>query len=369
MSTSKEQNEVSSSSSLERATPAYGSKEYWDQRYSKRQKVDNQLTCSVIDQSSSKLSDDNEEEAEPEHAWYFTHEELLPLLEPIISDIYETKREGINICEIGCGDVPLGADLLSSLNNDNENLINRMICSDYSKVVINTLLEKQHGEFSTYKMHQQKGLEYIVADARHLSTHFISSTKKNRQDKGLFDMIIDKGTLDAMLSDEEQGQNNCKAIVREVTSDASLSVGGCFIIVSHLNANTSTGMRWLQDVIIESLHLKSNTKRNHDTSEVNSYKWEIEVHGSGCDNEQSDEDEEAFPNQDDISTSNDINDTEVETDNFPENSDESISPGPAVYVIKKVGILNSSKDQNSDDEDEENVDEIELGVSVNFVYY
>lgn len=354
--------------------PAYGSKEYWDQRYSsKRQKVDDQTACSVKNDCHSKCCDDkNEDGAEAEHAWYFTHDELLPLLEPLITDIHVKNQKGINVCEIGCGDVPLGPDLVSLLNKSDISLINRMVCSDYSKVVIDDLQKKHNDTSSPTTSHIQQGVEYVVADARFLSNHFISSTKHNQNTQGLFDMIIDKGTLDAMLSDDNIGQQNCKAIVKEVTSDISLSVGGCFIIVSHLNANTSTGMQWLQDIVIKSLSVPKEDLSEMSNVKQELYKWEIEVHGSSGDiDDDNDEDDCGEGEEDPDPDANDL--AECCTPGNPpgggndEDEEESISPGPAVYVIKKSKIQIEIEDVDKDVDEDENDNEID--VSVSFVYY
>ena len=48
---------------------------------------------------------------------------------------------------------------------------------------------------------------------------------------GVFDIVLDKGTLDALLTDEVHGMRNATAMVREVRR--TLSPGGVYLVVSH----------------------------------------------------------------------------------------------------------------------------------------
>ena len=48
---------------------------------------------------------------------------------------------------------------------------------------------------------------------------------------GVFDIVLDKGTLDALLTDELHGMRNAMAMVREVWR--TLNPGGVYLVVSH----------------------------------------------------------------------------------------------------------------------------------------
>jgi SAM-dependent methyltransferase len=189
--------------------------------------------------------------------------------------------------EIGCGDVPLMNGLVQSLFElesmtkiKASTVVNEIVAFDYSKCLIDVLLDKHQTEgpcVSNLK------IEYLVHDARNLPYKDFS-----------YDVIIDKGTLDAMLSDKEKGKENCIKIIAE--SARLLKLDGYIMIVSHLNANGATGMEWLNEVL--GTGLKAGDKKAN---------YRVEVHGNDDDDE----------------------------DNL----------GPAVYIIKKVKMT-TDEDSN-----------------------
>lgn len=173
----------------------------------------------------------------------------------------------IFVMEIGCGDVPLAAGLASDLNEleaitgtPSTNVVKRILCTDYSINVIDAM-KKQYDRRSTNNsqddMHKvvkdYSTLEFEVADACNLP-----------YSHGTFDMILEKGTLDAMLSDKKQGVSNSIACVSECAR--VLKVDGCILLTSHLNAHTPKGLGWLEDVVYTGLHKTGGS-------------YEIEVHG------------------------------------------------------------------------------------------
>jgi len=171
-------------------------------------------------------------------------------------------------------------------------------------------------------------VQYEVADARKLN-----------YDDGFFDVIIDKGTLDAMLSDKEYGVSNCKAIVAEVAR--VLSVGGYFMLISHLNANTSSGIEWIDEILVSGLR----------TGGDKSAKWVVECHSADMNNDDSMEemDEEGAEN----GKNEEVVETTVEDDkdgsddgsSSKEKSDNTRGPGPAVYIISKLPFSSSNDDE------------------------
>lgn len=210
------------------------------------------------------------------------------------------EREGlakdgpVSVLEIGCGDVPLGADLaieLISLEKEGatkvDAVIKKIVCCDYSPTVIamlNTQKQEAKGLESDDLATLDTILDYQVADARKMPQY---------KDKSI-ELVLEKGTLDAMLSDKEAGVTNCIAIVTEIAR--VLTIGGYIVLVSHLNAHTKNGIEWLHEVILPGLR---SGGRNAT--------WEIEVHGSD--------------GTDDVDTGKVA---------------APISPGPCVYIIHKM---------------------------------
>ena len=157
-----------------------------------------------------------------------------------------------------------------------------------------------------------------------------------------WDLILEKGTLDAMLSDDDEGVHNCIKIVKEMAR--LTSEGGAILIVSHLNANEPKGMGWLEDVVFCGLKnefmerrrkgkekMKSNNKVKSEEDEKKEYVWSVEVHGG----------EGKFL---------DVNGDEIE------NPDNDAIPiyGPAVYVIRKkasvaLDLLGKKKEEEEKD--------------------
>jgi len=412
----------STNTEAEIEAPAYGSQEYWDNRYNRHNNRNHNNNNNkkekivVVQQGEGEGGDDEKEKEEegegvPGHEWYFTYKELKSLILPLILDgrgeefedwsdtewdeeeveeveeeATEEEEEGENeeeggkeeeadstlygryddndappkgkteneetsiniqkevecnqyeqehkqeeneedmdehdkedyesfkklalekiispkkILEIGCGDKPIGSDLCNqllhfeSVTETKANLVvDQIICFDYSANVIDLLLnKKQHkDEQGTCKEKNEKSLAvtYKVLDARELP-----------YDQASFDLIMDKGTLDAMLSDKDEGNNNCIKIVSEASR--LLKTGGYFLIVSHLNACNEAGLSWVNEILVNGLR-KGDNESN----------WRIEVHSN--DQEMSDEEEE---DRDDH--------------------------GPAVYIIRKVTASHSLNEKN-----------------------
>lgn len=268
---SEEQGEESTSAP---PPPPYGSQEYWEDRYRRQEQA-----CKL-----------NEEDDEPDpfHAWYFNYEELAPLILPLIlgdgglgasietaldnvdekgapsgpsnsknddeanteqddgddqegqNSNSETQNESeeefvdieseddeddgppsrvglakdgpIDILEVGCGDVPLGSDLVSGIYElgkssqasdfSLEKVLKKVVCIDYSQTVIDALMRKSKA--ATSRGHTRL-LEYACEDARSLP-----------YDRESFHFLLEKGTMDAMLSEPKVGADNCRAIVSEM---------------------------------------------------------------------------------------------------------------------------------------------------------
>ena len=232
---------------------------------------------------------DNQESDEVEEEYEDDNEDDDDL--PSRVGLVKAKKRPISVIEIGCGDVPLGVDLATGIQRlEKEShgqlealeLVEKVVCMDYSPSVIETLNESITA--SSKDDAQSIPVIYEVADAR-----------KMTYEKESFDMIIEKGTLDAMISDKAVGKKNCIEIVGECAR--ILAMGGVMVVVSHLNAHTEEGMEWLDNVIVPGL-AKIGTN----------YKWTIEVHG---------------------------NEVEIDEANNDDEEEVSEGPGPAVYIIHK----------------------------------
>ena len=406
--------------------PPYGSRQYWEDRYRKHHSNDETTTTTTIEDSSIVVIQKDEDPPAYDdgailfHEWYFTYEELRPLLLPIIfggtridpnnitnepiddeqkvesddksvpsekrndsskqslkislidkkgnsvedsdndandkddisadekndDDAEEeeqeadewvevedgqssdgeddsdemVEREGlgqygpISIIEIGCGDVPLGAVLAEELNNLQRQtsspagcIVKRIVCLDYSQTVISMLQEKQKEQSKkqmedtpTLDRRHDVQLEYKTADARSLDYPDSS-----------FQLVLEKGTLDAMLSDKETGAASSKLIVKQCAR--ILSIGGYFVLISHLNAHAENGRQWLHELVIPGL-------RSGDSNAS----WEIEVHGE--------EDSGLIGKDDDEKDVDEENEQKEESDG----NTSTDSPGPAVYIIRKL---------------------------------
>ena len=441
--------------------PKYGSKSYWDERYQKqfsllaqtvqstkipsngRQQQDDLFSDDNKSSSHRKADEDNiknetncnDTTTLPYHSWYFTYDELRPIILPLLlgervcqdivlqppndkSDVDDNEtanncsaentveeaaklddenedggdddegeeeddeecdgddreweevaddfkdgsdnddddedevpaRDGlakdgpVSVLEIGCGDVPLGAGLAIEFRNltttilqnstivtneedsiaTNSNklsLISKIVSTDYSPVVIDMMKRQycipevgneskklktpEENDMSTsdgsscFDKQSLAPLEFEVVDARKLPYH-----------DNTFHMVLEKGTLDAVLSDTEKGRTDCVQIVSECARVSR----GCIVIVSHLNAQTPNGLGWLEEVVMEGLKKYSVGP----TSDLVS--WDIEVHGNA----------EVFDEEE-----NETNNISIPTG----------TTGPAVYVIHKT--MKHSEAQNS----------------------
>lgn len=217
------------------------------------------------------------------------------------------------VLEIGCGDVPLGSglvdDLISMQSKSSKlakSVVKEVTCIDYSETVVQNLIREQKGGGGSKCKKSSNTLEvkYEILDARKLP-----------YDANSYDLIFEKGTMDAMLSDASEGVENCIQIVCEMARVCSL--GGSIMIVSHLNANDPKGMGWLRDVVIRGLErefqLRNDAKMPSGDDDAKEYVWFISVNGG----------------------EGDVVDDEAEELGFRS------TYGPAVYILTKKTVTRS----------------------------
>jgi len=258
---------------------------------------------------------------------------------------HSTSNRPKRVLEVGCGDKPLGSDLVLDLLSlqansqvDAKTIVDEVTCIDYSDTVIQMLIEKEKKEHE-HTTSPTDGEQPQSASFSNLQPTFRSIDARSLPfQSNAYDLILEKGTLDAMLSDKEEGLSNCIQIVKEmarVTSD-----GGAILIVSHLNANESKGMVWLEDVVFSGLKaefLERSRSRNAEIASTTTslerrensdeevvggnydkeYIWSVEVHGGHGARRDANSDKNEDADDDD---------------------DDAIVYGPAVYIIRKKSI-------------------------------
>lgn len=258
---------------------------------------------------------------------------------------HSTSSTPKRVLEVGCGDKPLGSalvlDLLSMQANsqvDAKTIVDEVTCIDYSDTVVQMLIEKEKKD-NEHDTLPTDGHQPQSANFNNLQPTFRSMDARSLPfQSNTYDLILEKGTLDAMLSDKEEGLSNCIQIVKEmarVTSD-----GGAVLIVSHLNANEPKGMVWLEDVVFSGLKaefLERSRSRNAEIASTTTslerransdeevvggnydkeYIWSVEVHGGHGARRDANSDKNEDADDDD---------------------DDAIVYGPAVYIIRKKSI-------------------------------
>jgi ubiquinone/menaquinone biosynthesis C-methylase UbiE len=213
---------------------------------------------------------DNDEESETYSEEEEEFEEASSEEEDDTDDEFEVTRaplssDPISILEVGCGDVPMGTGLVTDLPSER---LARVVCIDYSASVIQKMEKKytKDPEPETKKMKTiDNEQEPSKKEALPLEFQKVDARDMPYSDES-FHLVLEKGTLDAMLSDREAGSANCQKIIRE--SARVLKTGGTIVLVSHLNAFDTSGIDWMEDVVFGGL-------RSLETSS-----WAIEVHGN-----------------------------------------------------------------------------------------
>jgi len=153
------------------------------------------------------------------HEWYFSFEELRPLLEMHLAPLAPLR-----LLEVGCGDAPL-APAFAGAAADSALATARAVAIDFAASVVEALKRDCAGD----------GVEYACMDARAMTFA-----------DGAFNAVIDKGTIDALIS----GKGGLKR-VRELLGDAIrvLEPGGVLCITSHLNPLKELGETFLEEVL------------------------------------------------------------------------------------------------------------------------
>ncbi|KAF8836736.1 S-adenosyl-L-methionine-dependent methyltransferase [Paxillus ammoniavirescens] len=142
----------------------YGTKEYWNSRYSR-------------------------ESSESSFDWFKSYGDLASHIRPLIPD------KGAKILILGCGNSTFSEDMWE---DGYRNIVN----VDYSAVVIEQM-DAKHAEL-------RPEMQWYEMDVRSLSFEDAS-----------FDIAIDKGTMDAMMTSSTDVWNPPEAIISDCTAEVS----------------------------------------------------------------------------------------------------------------------------------------------------
>eukprot|EP00752_Nemacystus_decipiens_P002602 g2435.t1 len=197
--------------------------------------------------------------------WYCGLDHVLPLFERFVP-------KDSRVLDVGCGDKPLAWDMRDA------GYTGRITSFDLSPTVINKLVEESR---SCARKRLHHGVEFRVLDARKLPF-----------DAGSFDLVVDKGTVDAMLCDKT-GKESARATCREAARVAA--PGGWYIVVSHAHPSTAEGMEVLSETLVPALlessystpvgrkGTKEGQEEDDDDGCRQDFFWSIDVHCGGGD--------------------------------------------------------------------------------------
>jgi hypothetical protein len=202
--------------------------------------------------------------------------------EPVARPGLVGKAGPITILEVGCGDRPLGSALaveLWSRMTDAETTvtisaaaIKKIICSDYSPIVIDVMKK----EYFTAKANDDLPTTAVNVNDDHKTSHCsfgeiplqfeVLDATALPYSANSIELVLEKGTLDAVISDKTHGRKNAIRIMSECAR--VVLVGGYIVLISHLNAHFPAGLSWLETVVFAGL------KQGDGSCD-----WMIEVHG------------------------------------------------------------------------------------------
>lgn len=143
-------------------------------------------------------------------------------------------------------------------------IIKRVVCCDYSRTVIEVLRKQYTRAMGPDK--DSNGLIQVELGEFPLSFEVVDARDLPYEDES-FHLILEKGALDAMMSDAVNGSANCVRVLAEC--GRVLVYGGYFVIVSHQNDETASGKRWVEGVLY------------HGLQKVSGANWVVEIHKGG----------------------------------------------------------------------------------------
>jgi hypothetical protein len=205
----------------EEVTVDYSSKDYWNQRYTPKQ----QSSSTAGAETDGNILD---------HEWYYSFQLLSPLIHQTLVSIFQKPKSttlipaDVHALEVGCGNKPLITSFTSFQTNEKTPLLTlkNLMGIDYAEKVIEQL--KEENKDYTEENDKKADIQFEAMDARHLPKNWLKR----------YDFIIEKGTIDAMLSesDKKKGLKNAKQILSEMVR--CLSEYGAIMIISHIEVDS-----------------------------------------------------------------------------------------------------------------------------------
>jgi ubiquinone/menaquinone biosynthesis C-methylase UbiE len=176
-------------------SPAFGSKEYWEFSYHK------------LEERKEKLTKSKKKFKYTLYDWYQNWDVMRPYVKKYLKDTKDNV-----ILNTGCGNSDIGEKMW-------EEDIGKIINIDYSESAIRYMQERFNSIFSDCKSPPLENISYLHMDARKM----LFEDEK-------FDLILDKGTMDAVLL-SDNGISPAIELARECYR--VLKKGGHLIVVSH----------------------------------------------------------------------------------------------------------------------------------------
>ena len=245
----KDQKELTKKSKIQEEQDElnYSSKDYWNDRYC--------IPCDPKKPVESEILS---------HEWYYTFDELAPLITKL--DLFKKRDDFglMKILEIGCGNKPLIESFHNLKDESGKSyfLKDQLYGVDFSDNCIKLLNNAQKGN---------EKINYISMDARHLIYNDES-----------FELIIDKGTMDAMLSEKQRkkGIENATQMISEMIRVLSSSCG-TIMIISHIEYDSEEYELFVQDILSPLL-----------LEEKRGVYWKLDIHSVERKAEEGEEDNE-----------------------------------------------------------------------------
>lgn len=169
------------------------------------------------------------------HNWYYSFTDLEPIIITLLGNDHANLSTA-TVLEIGCGDSPI-LDGFLQYGAPTKSSTPRLHGIDFAPNIISHLTKSQ-------SPHSRQHIKYTCLDATVLSSSF---------SKGMFDLIIDKGTMDAMLCEPTpliRHETVKKYLLEAFTC---LSITGACVVISHMQHDSDEFQEILAQCIMPAM--------------------------------------------------------------------------------------------------------------------